>query len=502
MKDKKKSTHVREEKPKLTSEEKHRKIHRKKVAVICAIALIYLVIVVAAAIVIDDRHVEITLLGDSEQTVEVGVPYADPGAEAYLTGNLFGRMDSAVTLRSSGEVNSAEIGDYALEYSASAFGREAVSYRLVHVRDTTPPVITLNHEDGYMASWLVGYSEEGFSAVDNYDGDVTERVIRTEGDDIIYYSVTDSSGNESTVQRVIEYGISEPMIRLEGGEEISYPADFTFTDPGFEAIDESGNDLTAYVQVTGEVKPWIVGSYELNYYIMNEQGETASAKRVVNVVPQPMPDTVVPEEKTIYLTFDDGPGPYTERLLNLLANYGVKATFFVTGNGPDYDDMIGRAYREGHAIGVHSYTHDYSRIYANEQAFFDDFQAMEDLIYSQTGSYTRLFRFPGGSSNTVSRNYNYGIMSRLARYMTDMGYVFFDWNVTSGDAGETTSTYRVAENVKNGCSEHTVCVVLQHDIKGFSVDAVENIIIWGRNHGYTFKPLDETSFGAHHGTNN
>ena len=292
------------------------------------------------------------------------------------------------------------------------------------------------------------------------------------------------------------------MIRLEGGEEVNIPASFSFSDPGYEATDESGNDLTAYVQVTGEVTPWIVGSYELNYYIMNEQGETATAKRTVNIIPQTTVPTVVPEEKTIYLTFDDGPGPYTEQLLNVLANYGVKATFFVTGNGPEYNDLIGRAYREGHAIGVHSYTHDYSRIYSSEEAFFEDFLQTEQLIYEQTGAYTNLFRFPGGSSNTVSRNYNRGIMSRLVRYMTDMGYVFFDWNVSSGDAGETTSTYWVGENVKDGCSENTVNVVLQHDIKGFSVDAVANIIIWGRNHGYTFKALDESSYGAHHGTNN
>ena len=326
---------------------------------------------------------------------------------------------------------------------------------------------------------------KGFTAVDAFDGDLTDKVVRTETGDAVYYSVVDSSGNECAVERVIEYGISEPMIRLTGGEEVDVGAACTFTDPGYEATDESGNDLTSYVQVTGEVIPWKVGSYELNYYIMNEQGETATARRTVNIVPQPMEPMVIPEEKTIYLTFDDGPGPYTGQLLDILARYGVKATFFVTGDDPDYNDLIGRAYREGHTIGVHTFSHDYYRIYSSDQAFFDDFLATEDLIYEQTGTYSRLFRFPGGSSNTVSRNYNYGIMSRLAKTFTDMGYVYFDWNVTSGDAAA-------------GCSENTVNVVLQHDIKGFSVDAVAQIINWGRNHGYTFKALDETSFTAHH----
>ncbi len=325
---------------------------RKKTAIVAAITLIYLVIVAAAAVIIDDRHVEITLLGDEEQLAEAGQQYLDPGAEAYLTGNLFGRTARPVELSVENSVDPARIGDYTVKYSAEAFGRSAESYRHVHVRNTTPPVITLEHKKDYLASWLVGYKEEGFSAFDSYDGDLTDRVVRTETGDAVYYSVVDSSGNESAVERVIEYGISEPMIRLVGGEEINVGAAFTFTDPGYEAIDESGNDLTSYVQVTGEVIPYELGTYKLNYYIMNEQGETATAQRTVNIVPQPVVETVIPEEKTIYLTFDDGPGPYTGRLLDVLDRYGAKATFFVTGNGrfydTDYTHMIGRAFREGH----------------------------------------------------------------------------------------------------------------------------------------------------------
>ena len=257
------------------------------------------------------------------------------------------------------------------------------------------------------------------------------------------------------------------------------------------------------MQVTGEVVPNKLGSYVLNYYIMNEQGETATAERTVNVVAQPVPETVVPEQKTIYLTFDDGPSQYTDGLLDVLSRYGAKATFFVTNLDPDYVDCIGRAYSEGHAIGVHTLTHDYYQIYKNDQAFYDDFLAMEEIIYQQTGSYTRLFRFPGGSSNTVSRNYNYGIMTRLVKSMTDMGYVYFDWNVDSGDAlGGAKSSYDVANNVAAGCLEHTASVVLQHDTKGFSVQAVENILRWGRNNGYVFKALDESCYTAHHGLAN
>ena len=488
-------------------EEKKLAIKRKKTQIVLAVLLVYLVVMVAAAIIIDDRHIEITLIGPDVDIAEVGETYVDLGAQAFLTGNLFGKSVNPVEIKTESGVDVDEIGDYTVKYTAEAFGKTAVSYRQVLVRDTTPPVITLNHAEGYLASWLVGYSEEGFTAIDNYDGDLTDKVVRTEVGDTVYYSVKDSSGNETAVERKIEYGVSEPMIRLEGGEEINVGAAFTFTDPGYEAIDESGNDLTAYVKVTGEVIPYELGTYTLDYYIMNEQGETATARRIVNVVPQAKVETVMPERKTIYLTFDDGPGPYTAQLLDVLARYGAKATFFVTGNGQNYDrdytDMIGRAFREGHAIGVHTLTHDYAAVYASRDAFFHDFNAMEDIIFEQTGQYTKLFRFPGGSSNTISRNYCYGIMSSLANYMTNMGYVYFDWNVDSGDAlGGARSSYTVANNVAEGCLENTVNVVLQHDTKDFSVAAVESILRWGTNNGYVFEALDESSYGAHHGINN
>ena len=496
MKEKKKSDGA----AKKAIEKKYRK---KRTAIVVAIIFIYVVIVAAAIVLIDDRHVVVSLHGDEVQTVEIGTPYTDEGAEAWLTGNLFGRLGPEIDVSAHSGVKTDadgltnEIGEFTVTYTALALGGSAEAERTVRVVDTTPPEITLNHVEGYLASWLVGYDEEGFTATDNYDGDITDRVVRTEVDDKVYYSVADSAGNETTVERDIVYGISEPMIKLTGGDEINVEASLSFTDPGYEATDESGNDLTAYVQVTGEVTPYIVGTYQIAYSITNERGETAIAQRKVNVIPKVLPEPSTPSQKTIYLTFDDGPGPYTERLLNVLAKYDVKATFFVTGRAPEYNDMIGRAFSEGHAIGVHSYTHDYYSIYASEQAFFDDFVKTQELIREQTGSYTNIFRFPGGTSNTVSR-FNPGIMTRLSKLMTDMGYRYFDWNVSSGDAGQTTSTDTVYLNVAEGCSQLDYCIVLQHDIKDFSVYAVESIILWGLRNGYSFGTLSTDSYCWQH----
>ena len=207
----------------------------------------------------------------------------------------------------------------------------------------------------------------------------------------------------------------------------------------------------------------------------------------------------MPDGKVVYLTFDDGPSKYTSELLDVLAKYNVKATFFIVNIG--YTDLISRELNEGHSVGIHSATHQYSTIYASEEAYFADLQKVQDAIVALSGKETTLVRFPGGSSNTVSR-FNPGIMTRLTQALTDMGYQYFDWNVSSGDAGETTSTDQVFENVTSGMRSHNVSIVLQHDIKGFSVAAVERIIVWGLANGYTFLPLDATSPTAHHGVNN
>ncbi len=485
-----------------TATEKRKKKKGSKSKTIGVVVLVYLAFLLAAAAVLDGRHAVVMLNGPEEMRVEVGAQYVDPGASAVSEGLVFGRSKRPLALTADRTVDTSKPGETVLSYRASVLGKTVTAQRRVVVEDTTPPVITLIESDE-LTSWFSGFEEPGYRAEDNVDGDLTGQVQRLEFDDRVTYSVSDAAGNETVVERPIRYSVNTPAVSLIGGSEMTIPADLFFEDPGWRAMDGLGNDLTDRVVVSGTVLPYRAGTYELRYTIENDQGDSATALRRITVVPAEQPETVYPEQPTIYLTFDDGPGPYTARLLDVLAKYDVKATFFVTDQfHGDYADLIGRAYREGHSIGVHTYTHalDWS-MYQSEEAYFDDFMAMEEIIKEQTGSYTKLFRFPGGSSNTVS-SFNKGIMTRLTEAMTDLGYVYFDWNVSSGDAGGTTSTARVVENVCGGVSGKSVSVVLQHDIKAFSVDAVEQIILWGQSHGYAFAALDETSFPAHHRVNN
>ena len=168
--------------------------------------------------------------------------------------------------------------------------------------------------------------------------------------------------------------------------------------------------------------------------------------------------------------------------------------------------MIQKEAQAGHVVAEHSYTHSYSNVYSSTDAFWNDFNAMNNIIYQQTGTYANLFRFPGGSSNTVSRNYTAGIMTALVRQAALKGYTYFDWNVSSGDAGGASTADEVYENVitqvQNASANNRPSVVLQHDTKGFSVDAVERIIVWGLQNGYHFSSLTAGSYTAHHGIAN
>ena len=481
-------------------EDEEGKAVSKTVKILRVVAIVlgcYLLFAATVVTIVDGRHPVFYTGREMELETAYGQSYEDPEVYAVLTGRIFPEGEKHLKVTAEGEVDTNRIGDYIRTYSTRFFFREYRAERIVHVRDLTAPVITLKHDENYRPSWIDGYEEEGYTAIDDLDGNITKCVKRTVEGDGFRYTVKDKAGNETSVLRFPEYAVSRPEISLIGDEDLTVYADFTFTDPGFTAVDSMGNDLSSYVEIEGDVIPYQVGTYQRIYSITNKEGETISKSRTVSVKALQNPETISQNGMVLYLTFDDGPGPYTDVLLDVLAAYNVKATFFVTASFPDYYYCIGRAYREGHAIGVHSASHDYYQIYSSEDAFFADFNTMQGIIYNQTGSYTNICRFPGGSSNTVS-NFNPGIMSRLAEDLLNLGYQYFDWNIASGDAGETEEAEKVVENVIEGVSGRNSAIILQHDIKYFSVAAVEKIIIWGLRNGYTFSALNVSSPPAHH----
>lgn len=479
----------------------HRRQRRKRrqpvwpyAAVACLLVL--LIIGIGLAVIQTAGELKLTLKGDETLTLEFGEAFEDPGVQAS-----FGWKNLNSKVEVANGIEPDRLGTFTVTYTVQYRGKTASAARTVRVVDTVPPTIVLMYRENSLTLPGHVYQEEGFVAEDNYDGDITDRVQRVVEDGNVLYKVTDSSGNTAEASRPIRYGDNTaPDLKLLGEETITIFAGAPFTDPGFTAVDDADGDVGARVTVAGNFDRNTPGTYTLRYTVTDSSGNTAEATRTIIVKESNQPPIVEPEGKVIYLTFDDGPSKYTSELLEVLAKYNVKATFFVVGTGAVgyLDDIVAG----GHSIGIHSCSHVYSQIYASDEAFLNDITTMRQKILEYTGVDTTLMRFPGGSSNTISKNYSTGIMSRLTEKVTELGYQYFDWNVSSGDAGEVKTADEVFENVIAGVQKHRVSIVLQHDIYKYSVDAVERIIQWGLANGYTFLPLDPTSPNAHHTVNN
>ena len=478
--------------------------------ILLLLVLILLTCVAIGVIILKEYSIEVTLKGADTVTVECGGQYKEAGAEVSFQGvALFGELTPA-DIQVNGTVDTRKPGTYELTYSVSReldyFLGEAVydasAKRVVHVVDTVPPVITLLTDETYFTLPGGEYQEEGYSAQDICDGDMTEQVRRWTEGDLVYYQVTDTAGNTAQVTRQIVYSDPiAPTILLEGKQECIVVVGGTYTEPGYAAFDNLDGELTGQVVVTGTVDGKTLGTYPIEYAVTDAHGNVTKVIRNVivrefpelpdNMFPGQAEEPVDPGDKVVYLTFDDGPCEYTNQLLDILKKYDVKATFFVVNRGNH--EILKRIAEEGHTLAMHCGQHNYRKIYASEEAYFKDLKEIQDLIYEVTGQKSTIVRFPGGSDNTVSR-FNPKIMTRLTMMLDAMGYRYFDWNVNARDSEGTPQTRAgVAGEVIYGMKRHNVSVVLQHDLKHFSVLAVDEIVRWGLENGYTFLPLSNNS---------
>ncbi len=207
--------------------------------------------------------------------------------------------------------------------------------------------------------------------------------------------------------------------------------------------------------------------------------------------------------RVCYLTFDDGPSHNTLKILGILDRYGIKATFFVTNTANT--EYIQDIHRKGHTIGLHTYSHVYSQIYSSTEAYFADLEAISNTVEALTGVKSNIIRFPGGSSNVVSRQYCIGIMSQLSLMTAERGYYYFDWNVDSTDAaGNSRSPQLILNNVLNNTKNKDAICVLMHDTsaKDTTVTALPAMIEGLSAQGFRFEALSAESPIFHHGINN
>lgn len=410
--------------------------------------------------------------------------------------NGFSDLTQDVLLDSNVDIN--KVGKYEVKCKIKFLFLYIKKTFYVDIIDNDKPIINLLGDNPAFACPGSDYNEEGYTANDNYDGDITNKVLTQKIDNSIWYTVSDSSNNSIRVKRELIFEDREkPSIVLKGDSTIYIYLGNSYYEPGYTASDNCDGDITDKVIVSGNVDTNKVGIYTIKYEISDSSGNTVSIERTVIVRKR----ISYYGNGNIYLTFDDGPSYLTKEILDILDEENVKATFFVTSP----NEYTKRAFDSGHTIGLHSYTHDYGYIYANSTNYFNDLNSISDRVYNVVGIRSKIIRFPGGSSNTVSRNYNRGIMTYLTNEVVNRGYTYFDWNVDSNDAGsDIYNSTNIYYNVINHLSHDKTNVVLMHDSGSHSatVRALRDIIRYGKEYGYSFKAITSDTPIVIHGVNN
>ena len=467
-------------------EEEIKKAKRNKIITIILLILVFLVSLTALFFFVIYKEEKITNFTDKEKIL-VGEDYKDKEFNICY-GTIVNCKKVKYTI--DGNVDTKVLGDYTLIYHYKINDKEKTLKWIVTVYDDVKPEINIDSELSFCKNGTVG--EGKYTATDNYDGDITDKVKLSIEGDKAYLEVVDSSDNKESIEvKALEF-TSIPVITLNGESTIYMFVGNSYNEKGATASDKCDGDISDKIVTTGGVNVNQTGTYTITYSVENSDGKKAEATRKVIVQARSAYSggSSCSNLGAIYLTFDDGPQwGSTETILNVLKEEGVKATFFVTSSGPD--SLIKREYDEGHVVALHTASHNYARIYSSVDAYFNDLNIVSDRVKRITGQESKIIRFPGGSSNTVSRNYKRGIMTTLTNEVLRRGYRYHDWNVDSNDAGRCAggSSSCVYSYVVNSLSKGRCNMVLMHDIKSYTANALRDIIQYGKNNGYTFEVI-------------
>ncbi|MBO5138550.1 MAG: polysaccharide deacetylase family protein [Bacilli bacterium] len=422
----------------------------------------------------------IKLNGKNKVIINYKQKYKDSGYSAKIGGKNISEM-----VKVSGSVNVDKLGEYKITYQLKKGIFNIKRTRRVIVKDIKGPAINLKGGKNYYVCPGKKFKDPGYIVSDNYDKKLSDVEIRKKKD-VYTYVVKDGSGNKTVVKRNIIYEDNKsPVISFGSSNNLYVSLGDKVVFDDVKAQDNCDGDLTGKIKIEGSVDVDKAGEYEIVYRVKDSAGNEAMEKRKVFVTKKDAPGT-------IYLTFDDGPKEGTTNvILDILKEENVKATFFVTNSGPD--SLIVRAHNEGHTIALHTSSHDYSYLYSSGENYFKDLYSVQDRVNRLIGVKPTIIRFPGGSSNTVSRKYSPGIMTYLTQEVLNRGFKYYDWNLSSGDAGEVNDSDGVYNTVVNKLSHDRVNMILMHDIKSYTRDALQRIIRYAKENGYTFDVIDNNT---------
>lgn len=391
-----------------------------------------------------------------------------------------------------GTIDTNAKGEYPITYT---YGNEKIN-AIVNVKDQKPPVLTLQEAKVDMKDKgdpkLIIKEVKDASEV-TFDFKYDKKTFDERGKHKIEVTATDEDGNTTTeTGTLIREEDSKAPTLVDPDQKITIKQGQELDLSAIKVKDDFDPEPT--VTMDEEFDSEEAGKQTIMIKVSDRSGNEKEYEQIVNVKEDPAYG-----KKVVYLTFDDGPSENTAKILDILDKYNAKATFFVTGNHPEYNKYMKRAAKEGHTIGLHTYTHNYSQLYSSEEAYFDDLQQISDMVEDVTGKKSKVIRFPRGSSNMISANYVDGLMTTLTQKVQEQGYQYFDWNVDSTDAsGNGVPVSQLVENATASDDQYINILMHDTDAKDTTVEALPEIIKYYKDKGYVFLGLDTDSYAPHH----
>lgn len=267
----------------------------KKILIICISVITFLVLLLGGIYYFSER-VEIKINGANTIQLELNKQYDDLGANAQVC-HMNKCVDISDDIVYKINFDNAKIGEYELLYEVEYNNKKYTDKRVINVVDTEKPVITLNDKEALALCPGENYYETGFVAHDNYDGDITDKVVVEIFDDLVIYTVEDSSGNVDEVRRVIDRKDTEkPVIKLKGSSTVKIKLNESYVESGYTVTDNCDEIDVSKVQVNSNVDVTKEGTYNVSYSVTDDAGNVGTANRTV-IVQKPVSfDTVDKEE--------------------------------------------------------------------------------------------------------------------------------------------------------------------------------------------------------------
>jgi hypothetical protein len=289
-----------------------------------------------------------------EGSATIELNYKGKYKETPVKAKVMGK-DISKYIKVSGKVNPNKLGTYKVTYSINYHGLKNKIVKTVEVKDLEAPKITLTGTETSSVCPGTKYTEEGYTAIDNYDGDITKKVEVRNEEDFVTYTAIDKAGNKTIVTRKLVYEDKiKPEIKTNGDIRVAVGGK---ANPTYSATDNCDGDITKSVKKEGSYDTNKEGTYTLKYTVSDKAGNKEEVMQKITIYKPAAPGT-------IYLTFDDGPQAGTTNvILDILKEEGVPATFFITNKGDD--SLVQREFNEGHTVAIHTASHDYAVVYSS-----------------------------------------------------------------------------------------------------------------------------------------